>query len=112
MQDLDLELPCPSLCYTDTPRGLTYPYPILVGYADTDTRIHHFSGFSFEKVCICVSDTYCIRYSYPYSCNVGPSHDAMLGAHHVVSFGASGGAGVTSDEGCIAGGGDESGDDR
>jgi len=36
----------------------------------------------------------------------------MLGAHHVVSFGASGGAGVTSDEGCIAGGGDESGDDR
>ena len=58
------------LCYTDTLRGVTYPYPILVGYADTDTRIHHFSGFSFEKVCIRVSDTYCIRYSYPYSCNV------------------------------------------
>ena len=48
-----------------------YPYPILVGYADTDTRIHRFSVFSFEKVCIRVSDTYCIRYSYPYSCNVG-----------------------------------------
>jgi len=36
-----------KLCYTDTPRGVTYPYPILIGYADTDTRIHHFSGFSF-----------------------------------------------------------------
>ena len=47
-----------------------YPYLILVGYADTDTRIHHFSGFCFEKVCIHVSDTYCIRYSYPCSCNV------------------------------------------
>jgi hypothetical protein len=31
----------------DTPRGVTYPYPILVGYADTDSQIHHFSGISF-----------------------------------------------------------------
>jgi len=62
---------CGRLCYTDTPSEVTYPYPILVGYADTDTQIHYFSGFFFEKVCIRVSDTYCIGYSYPYSCNVG-----------------------------------------
>jgi hypothetical protein len=49
---------------------MTYPYPILVGYADTDTRIHHFSGISFDKVRIRVSDTYCIGYPYPYSCNI------------------------------------------
>ena len=59
-----------KLCYTDT---LTYPYPILVGDVDTDTRIHHLSGFFFEKVCICVSDTYYIGYSY--SCNVGQISD-------------------------------------
>jgi hypothetical protein len=47
-----------------------YPYLILVGYADTDTQIHHFSGFSFDKVCIRVSDTYCIGYQYLYSCNI------------------------------------------
>jgi hypothetical protein len=29
--------------------GVAYPYPILVGCKDTDTRIHHFSGFSFDK---------------------------------------------------------------
>jgi hypothetical protein len=59
-----------TLCYTDTPKRVTYLYLILAGYADTDTRIHHFSGFSFEKVCIRVSDTYCIGYPYPYSCNI------------------------------------------
>jgi hypothetical protein len=48
-----------------------YPYPILVGYADTDTRIHHFSGISFDNVRIRVSDTYCIGYPYPYSRNTG-----------------------------------------
>jgi hypothetical protein len=53
----------------DTPRGVTYPYPILVGYADTDSQIHHFSGISFDKVRIPVSDTYCIGYPYPYWCN-------------------------------------------
>jgi len=50
--------------------GVTYPYPILVGYTNMDTQIHHFSGFSFEEMCIRVSDTYCIGYSYPYSCNI------------------------------------------
>jgi hypothetical protein len=59
-----------SLCYTDTSRGVTYLYPILIGYADTDTQIHHFSGFSFDEVHIRVSDTYCIGYLYPYSCNI------------------------------------------
>ena len=59
-----------QLCYTDTPKKVTYPYPILVGYADTDTRIHYFSRFSFEKMRIRVSNTYCIEYSYPYSCNI------------------------------------------
>jgi hypothetical protein len=54
-----------SLCYTDTPYGLTYLYPILIRYADTDTRIHHSSGFSSDRVCI--------RYSYPYSCNIAAS---------------------------------------
>jgi hypothetical protein len=58
------------LCYMDASRRVTYPYPILVGYADTDTRIHHFSGISFDKVRIRVSDTYCIGYPYPYSCNI------------------------------------------
>jgi hypothetical protein len=48
-----------------------YPYPILVGYADTDTRIHHFSGISFDNVRIRVSDTYCIGYPYLYSRNTG-----------------------------------------
>jgi hypothetical protein len=52
-----------------TPRGVTYPYPILVGYTDTDTRIHHFSEISFQKVRIRVSDMYCIGYPYPY--NIG-----------------------------------------
>jgi len=28
-------------------KGVMYLYPILVGYVDTDTRIHHFSGFFF-----------------------------------------------------------------
>jgi hypothetical protein len=55
----------------DTPEGVTYLYPILVGYADTDTRIHYFTESSFEKVRIRVSDTYCIGYPYPYSCNIG-----------------------------------------
>ena len=36
-----------GLCYTDTPRGVTYTYLILVGYTDTDTQIHYFSGFCF-----------------------------------------------------------------
>jgi len=35
-----------------------YPYLILVGYADTDTRIHHFSGFFFLRKCV---STYPIR---------------------------------------------------
>jgi hypothetical protein len=55
----------------DTPREVTYPYPILIGYTDTDTQIHHFSEIYFEKVCIRVSDTYRIGYPYPYSCNIG-----------------------------------------
>jgi hypothetical protein len=54
----------------DTPRTVMYAYPILVGYMDTDTRIHHFSEISFEKVRILVSDTYRIGYPYQYSCNI------------------------------------------
>jgi hypothetical protein len=55
-------------------KGVMYPYPILVRYTNMCTRIHHFSGFSFEKVCIFVSDTYCIRYPDLYSCNIGCPH--------------------------------------
>jgi hypothetical protein len=53
----------------DTPRGVT----IRIGYS-SDTRIHYFNGISFDKVRIRVSDTYCIEYSYPYSCNIAEIH--------------------------------------
>jgi hypothetical protein len=55
-----------------------YLYPILVGYVDTNTQIHHFSGISFDNVRIRVSDTYCIGYPYPYSCNTAAGADLRL----------------------------------